>query len=259
MKRLIVLISVLCLTFGTANADLVSHWAFDEAGGTTAYDSANGYNGTISGASWTEGIIGGALDFDGMNDYVDFGDIDEFEFGDQDFSICVWFYTQGPHFVPELPHGHIINKYDFEGSQRQWLLYQEETGHLIFYTSPDGSTNEILKSTSGGYQNQWVHMACVRDGSMKYLYINGELDITGTTAGVLTGTDSSVYSGCLENAGFKSRFFNGLIDDIRIYNHALSQEEIQQLIPEPATMLLLGLGAVMLRKKTHRLFDRTTS
>jgi len=244
---------------------MVSHWTFDEGEGTTAYDSANGYNGTIHGASWTEGIIGGALDFDGMNDYVDFGDIDEFEFGDQDFSICAWFYTQGKHnFTDTNPvhefSGEIISKYNWSGNGRQWYLEQEESGNLIFYTNPDGVTHESLYSTSGGYKNQWVHIAAVRDGSTKLIYINGVLDNTGTTLGVVTGKSTTVYSGCIESPETGLfHMFNGLIDDIRIYNHALSPAEIQQIIPEPATMLLLGLGAVMLRKKTHRLFDRTTS
>ncbi len=44
-------------------------------------------------------------------------------------------------------------------------------------------------------------------------------------------------------------YFNGLIDDVRIYNHALSETEVAQIIPEPATALLLGFGAMMLRRK----------
>jgi hypothetical protein len=50
-------------------ANLVSLWKFDEGSGGTAYDSASDNDGTIYGASWTTGQIGGALDFDGSNDY----------------------------------------------------------------------------------------------------------------------------------------------------------------------------------------------
>ncbi|MHC4889517.1 MAG: hypothetical protein ACYTEO_08660, partial [Planctomycetota bacterium] len=61
---------VLC---GSARSveDMVSHWKFDEGSGTTAYDSAGSNDGTIYGASWLDGIIDGALDFDGSGDYVD--------------------------------------------------------------------------------------------------------------------------------------------------------------------------------------------
>jgi hypothetical protein len=249
MKKLIPLILVFCLASGTANAALVSHWAFDEGQGTIAYDSANGYNGTIHGASRTEGILGGALDFDGINDYVDFGDIDEFDFGNNDFSICAWFYTQGVHSIPLNVHqGRIVAKYDYGGNQRQWNLTQLEDGTVKFYTSPDGSTHEQLYSTAGG-QNQWVHMTAVRDGSMKYIYINGVLDVSDIMTGLRSGTYAHVYVGCNENEGFKGHFFNGLIDDIRIYNHALSPAEIQQLIPEPASLLLLCLGGLSLRRR----------
>ncbi len=243
-------ILVIFLAARPANSALVSHWTFDEGSGNIAYDSANGHNGTISGAAWTTGIIGGALDFDGVDDYVNFGDIDEFEFGDHDFSICAWFYTEGPHNIPGTLHdGQIISKYDWGSNRRQWFLIQESAGNTIFYTSPDGFTHEHLFSTSDGYKNQWVHIACVRSGSTKFIYLNGELDSTGTTDGVVTGKSTKVFVGFHENVGVKTRFFNGLIDDVRIYNHALTQSEIQQLIPEPASILLLGLGGLILRKR----------
>ena len=56
--------------FALAVNDPVAHWKFDEGNGTTAYDSAGSNDGTVTGATWTTGQIGGALDFDGVNDYV---------------------------------------------------------------------------------------------------------------------------------------------------------------------------------------------
>ncbi len=74
----LVCVAALSLTAGVANAaepNLVAHWTFDEGSGTTAYDSAGSNDGTIYGAQWTSGQIGGALSFDGYGDYVDLSDI----------------------------------------------------------------------------------------------------------------------------------------------------------------------------------------
>ncbi|MHC4168510.1 MAG: hypothetical protein ACYSWQ_16280 [Planctomycetota bacterium] len=63
------------LAAGTASADLVGHWRFDEGSGTTAFDSSgNGNDGTLNGGpNWVVGYLGGALEFDGSDDWVDCG------------------------------------------------------------------------------------------------------------------------------------------------------------------------------------------
>jgi hypothetical protein len=212
---------------------LVAHWKFDEGSGTAAYDSAGNNDGTIDGAQWMDGIFDGALDFDGKDDYVALGDVNEFEFGNADFSLSLWFCTEGTHNIPGPYHyGHILSKYDDQGDSRQWAIGQDEPGRLNFYTNPTGqsSTHEDLFSGEGGYQNQWVHVVGVRNGSEKHLYINGVLDNTATTAGVVTGKSAGVYVGCRQSeASNRIYFFNGRIDDVRIYNRDLSAEEIQEL------------------------------
>jgi len=72
--RLATFVAVLALA-GSASADLLAHWQLDDGAGATALDATgNGYNGTLMGnPAWIEGEIGGALDFDGAGDYVDFG------------------------------------------------------------------------------------------------------------------------------------------------------------------------------------------
>ena len=75
---------------GAANTDLVAHWTFDEGNGNVAQDStANANNGTISEATWTAGQIGGALEFDGINDYVGVPDDISLDFS-HSFSITAW-------------------------------------------------------------------------------------------------------------------------------------------------------------------------
>jgi len=79
-------------------------------------------------------------------------------------------------------------------------------------------------------------------------YING-VDDEGTysgSGGTLAYSNGNSYIASINPNEF---FFDGLIDDVRIYNHALSPAEIQELIPEPATLLLLTLGGILIRRK----------
>jgi hypothetical protein len=207
----------------------IAHWKFDEGAGSTAHDSAGDNDGTIYGAQWTSGIIGGALDFDGDEDYVDFGDIDELEFGHSNFAISAWFYGTGVY--PDFD-GVLVSKYNYDNYGRQWYLKQDEAGYVYFYTSPDGSTHELLASQGNAYLNQWVHVVGVRDDSTKRLYLNGVLDNTESTSGVVTGKSSKVYIGGSDHPSGLSRCFSGTIDDVRIYEGALSAEEVQGLYLE---------------------------
>jgi hypothetical protein len=206
----------------------IVHWRFDEGEGDTAYDSAGDHDGTVYGAQWTEGMIDGALDFDGHNDYVDFGDIDELEFGDEDFSVSFWFNTAGPH-DDGGGGGKIVSKYNY-GTGRQWAFTQKQfyEGRIYWYTSPDGSTREDLISEGSEYENEWVHVVGVREGATKLLYIDCVLDNTGPTDGVITGKSTKVLVGAFQDPSHTFNFFNGKIDDVRVYNRALSAEEIEE-------------------------------
>jgi hypothetical protein len=84
------------------------------------------------------------------------------------------------------------------------------------------------------------------------IYIDGELDSTGTTLGVVTSKSSKAYVGGWENPFGMTSKFNGLIDEVRIYNRLLSADEVRQLsIPEPTSALLLitGVGMIALHNK----------
>jgi len=176
---------------------------------------------------------GTALRFDGVDDYVYLGDIDEFEFGEDDFSISVWIYL-GYH----SGSGHIITKYYWGSEQRQWYLAHSASDAILFYTNPTGASSdgEKLASVSPVAQNAWAFITAVRKGSTKYIYINGELDTTGTTAGILTGQSAKVYIGVVDSPSEGlHHFFNGEIDDLRIYNRALDANDIQELMHKKLT------------------------
>jgi len=239
---------VLCLTSGTTDADLVSRWEFDESNGNIAYDSANGNHGTIYGATWTSGIINGALNFDGLDDYVNVGDNPSLDFGDADsFSICAWIKYSG---TMDGERHSIVGKRNHDGNAWQegyglWVTFN----NLYFHIEDTSNTYVGIFGSTLAADNKWHHVAAVRNTTEDklYLYIDGSFDATpveDTTTNTLSGNEPLTIG-----RSHGDNYFTGIIDDVRIYNHALSENEIRELIPEPATVLLLGLGGLTLRIK----------
>ena len=94
---------------------MISYWKFDEGSGTVAHDCWGDNHGTIYGAQWTTGIVGAALDFDGVDDYVLLPDIDLVP---NPFTICAWVNIQdntlpGRHHILSRTHGNVPGEYNF--------------------------------------------------------------------------------------------------------------------------------------------------
>ena len=200
----------------------IAHWKFDEGAGATAYDSSiNGNTGTFgAGAAaptWTEGKIGRALSFDGTNDYVNVGAVQDFR--NKDFTISFWVYSNG---------------YTSQGSMFNCLLANgdaSESGTMSTFSFCTTSINDLYFGVSEEWAvypssilGRWVHAVGVQNvvNNNVKIYINGVLQATTPTTRELEST-SSIYIGRDSGAG---RFFNGFIDDVRIYNYARTASEI---------------------------------
>jgi hypothetical protein len=205
--------------------NLLSWWKFDEGSGTTAYDSAGNNDGNISGASWTTGQIGGALDFDGTNDYVQISNEPNFDFGpDTDFTVCAWINT-----TAILDRRRIVNKCE-SGHEPYtgFSLYMDPPGIVKFRLKDDADV-VIVETTTSVNDGSWHFVAGVadRDGDIK-IYHNGIPEDTDSLA-LVDNINNNIPVAVGRSMDYDGQYFDGKIDDVRIYDRALTTEEIEQL------------------------------
>jgi hypothetical protein len=209
-KKLIYLISfVLVLSIAdNASAELVAHWRFEEGSGTVAHDtSGNGNDGTFNGdPQWVSGFIGGALEFDGVDDYIEIGDLDLTE----SFTLIFW---MRPSSLPGDWHSVVMKEYDygfeFDGTN---LLGRVGNG-----AGGWGATVTTTISTPA----VWYHVALTWNGSDLEMFIDASS--VGQNTGTHVSNDNPLLFGSWNTS---SEFFNGTIDDVRIYDHVLSGIEV---------------------------------
>lgn len=202
---------------------LVAYWPFLENSGGLTYDlSGSGKTGTITGATWVPGKFGSCLSFNGSG-YVNYGAATSLELTTMTLSAWIKTNFTGNYQV-------IINKQVSSTNRNYWFAIHSTTNVLLFYFYV-GETNKTINGSTVVADGNWHHVVAVYDGSLRYLYVDGKSDATPTSPGgnPNVGT-SNVYIGA--EAGI-TRFFNGLLDNVMIFNRALSAAEIAQLYREP--------------------------
>ena len=215
-------------TFNASTPAPVAAYGFNEGSGTTLTDSSgHGLNGTVSGATWTTaGKYGGALSFNGSSNYVDLGNATPWALtGSATWS--AWVYATGT----PADDGQIISKSGGASGTVGWQLKTSpDTGPHTFAVSVsgDGSTPVQRYSTTVRQLNTWYYVAGVYDAVAQtlHIYVNGVLD-----DGVLRGVVPSAQFNPAVNTAIGRRtggfYFQGRIDDVRVYSTALSQAQIQ--------------------------------
>ncbi|TXH00473.1 MAG: LamG domain-containing protein [Candidatus Moraniibacteriota bacterium] len=215
---------------GTGNLDssLAGYWKLDDGSGTSATDSStNGNTGTLTnGPTWTTGQIGGAVDFDGSNDYVTVADNTTLDIT-QTITLSTW--AKFDDF--SSPHLFAPAKYVTTGNQRSYRLYTDSgTTQLNFSLSSDGTsgnTTTLSYSTSNLSTGIWTHIVGTYDGSTMRLYVNGTQVNSTTRSGNIYASTAPLIIGADENGS--TYFHNGQIDEVRLYNRALSVDEVASL------------------------------
>jgi hypothetical protein len=199
-------------------SSLISHWKFDEGSGTTAHDSSNSANhGKIYGASWVEGKYGKALSFDGVDDYVDCGNWPglNLQYGDC-LTIMAW--VKFSHtYLPQTIVSHGDDSYLFyierDIDPQYWLNWKKARWGGA---NPEPYSVELSA-------DEWHHVAIV-----SIIGVHATFYIDGKNKG--TSIFQSTYDypknltiGISDSEGFP---FNGIIDEVKIYNRTVLDWEI---------------------------------
>jgi len=206
---------------GTANPNLIGWWKFDYGYGIIAADSSgNRNNGTLFGdTKWVPGKTGGAVDFDGTGDGVTISNESNFDITGN-ITVMAWIKIHEPG----------INRqkcFVSKGFTTSWKLYiQDREGRPIFECDGLGPYDNVWGNVNMNDGN-WYHLAGVYDGSKIYMYVNGALDNWENASGVISTNNYDVCIG--ENLELTKIGFNGLVDDVRIYNCAISGDEIYKI------------------------------
>ncbi len=206
---------------GRLDSGLAGYWKLDEGSGTSAADaSTNGFTGTLTnGPTWTTGQIGSAVDFDGTDDYISLGTT---LVSADSITVAAW--VKGDAAVDGMPIIGQIN--GEEGSNHQCLLYDNTgTENLIFGSSGTGG---YVSTQVTGLGTTWHHVVYTNQGTTNSIYLDGTKIVESSSSALTVNTESNITIGRCWSGGGAS-YFNGLIDDVRIYRRTLSADEVGQL------------------------------
>lgn len=200
---------------------LVAAYAFQEGSGTSTADGSGNVNGgtLTNGPVWTtQGKYGNGLSFDGVNDYVSVADKAMLDLGATG-TIEAWTKLNA------INRWHsVIAKGNSNSDPAHNYALEITNANRVRCILGGGSSSRTLDSTITMTTNQFRHLACTWNGSTLSLYIDGNLNITTAQNLTPTANTAPLFIG---QFGGNSDRLNGLIDEVRIYNRALTQAEIQ--------------------------------
>ncbi|MBI2550034.1 fibronectin type III domain-containing protein [Candidatus Woesearchaeota archaeon] len=230
------------------NNSLVGYWRFEDDADTNASDfTSNNNNGTLVGFGCTAAdcnLTGGAggvasgfvssgkrgkgMAFDGVDDYVEFANQSSLNLTGA-LTIEAWVMKIGS---PSNERG-IVARYWNYGAfplNRSFTLDEQSSGVPIFLISQDGAINNNTAATTTLQNNTWYHIAGVYVPSTSIsIYVNGVLEgnkTAGIASSILNNPKSPVRIGVTFDPEVASRYFNGSIDEVKIWNRALNESEI---------------------------------
>ncbi len=197
----------------------VHRYSLDEGSGSTANDSAGSADGVLHGPTWDSGQLNGALRFDGVDDYVDLGDVD---MGGSALTIAFWFKADdfGIHDARLISKAIGVNEQDHD-----WMVSTLNGSQLRFRLKTNGTTSTLVTGSGAITSGQWYHITAVYDGSQMRLYKNGVQAASQSKSGGISNGNASVALGN-QPAGAGARAFDGLLDEVCLYDKALSAAEI---------------------------------
>jgi PKD repeat protein len=213
------------VTGAAARPGLVAAYNFNAGSGSTLNDrSGNGNNGVITNGSWTPGgRFGNAMSFNGANAWVTINDSPSLDLS-KGMTLEAWVYPTAT------------------GNVWRTVIMKEQPNNTVYYldSSSDrggpatgiwaAGTEQILSRSAPLPVNQWTHLAATYDGATQRLYVNGAQVASRAQTGAIQISGSPLRIGGNSTWG---EYFRGSIDEVRIYNRALSAGEIQSDMTTP--------------------------
>jgi hypothetical protein len=190
----------------------VAYWKLDETEGDIAHDGIGVCDGVLNGVpTWQPvgGMVDGALELDGIDDYVSTSSV--LNPADGEFSVFAWIKGGGPGQV-------VISQTGLGGAN--WLLADPFEGNLLTELKGSGRSTTALQSQTVITDGNWHRVGLVWDGSQRILYVD-DMEVAADTLSGLEGSAGGLYIG-VGNTFELGSFFSGLIDDVRIYNRAVT-------------------------------------
>ncbi|MCU0915133.1 MAG: LamG domain-containing protein, partial [Planctomycetes bacterium] len=241
--RLISCLMVLFLVT-QASADLVGCWKLNDGAGTKAADSSgNGHHGTlISGPQWAAGYYGGALQFNGQNSYVEIPTAPQLEIRGQ-VTVAAWvnWANAGDTWLAILANG------QQNGPWENYGLFVNRSSRFAYFTLSLNDAHVNQQTANNTIEaGRWQHLCGTWDGTAARIYVDGKLLLTQARTGALTSPRMPLRLG---HRNGSVHYYSGLLDEVAVFDHALTAEEIQKAMlgiapPELAADPQPGDGAV---------------
>lgn len=241
---LLAIASLLTLPYGVYSADdLVFHFPFDEGNGEKTQDlSENGFEGTIKNADWVKGVVGQALEFTSGAVTVPAFGVDS----PKDMTIELWFKP-----TEKIAGGGRIDiMYRLQGGGRPHLTFNRDGILFGCYLATNAVEFQVV-STYDAFEPQWYYLVVTQNNNKAIIYIDGEKDAEADSDGDarMDFGDNGMSIGA--NSG-GSNFFNGTIDEVKMWSVALTAEEVkknmdQALAVEAHTKLTTTWGNIKSR------------
>jgi hypothetical protein len=207
---------------------LQSYWRLGESSGVTAFDSkgtANGAhaNGPSLGAAGAPTYANNATSFDGVDDYIGFGDVYDFA-GTASYTVDGWFNrtTVGEAGTWRV----VVGKEPAVGSRDGWAIAISPGSQRIYFDRVSAGNDDVVISTTATVAGTWYHFAVTYDGATMRMYVDGALEASTPSPLSIPNTTYPLRLGSLDPA--PTNLFPGRIDEIAIYDVALTAAQIAE-------------------------------
>jgi hypothetical protein len=239
-----------CQSFARIDPETVAGaWLFDEEADVVEDVSGNGNNGIVKGdPDWDDGKFGGAISYDGMNDFVDCGAGESLSVGTDNFSLVAW--IRAAEESPPNWSGNIISRFDTNAPRHGFLfgvrgaLDAANVDKPLFLMGLGQASGAHLFGTSPITDDEWHHLAATVDRARTAkLYRDGVFEAEMNIAGSPNENEDNELNVNIGADSGNRWFFNGLLDEVALIKAVLTEAEIKDIMNEGLERVL-GITAV---------------